>query len=826
MASRTAAALLCFLALAGPAARADASEAIPLPQPENFSTMTWTQAFESFHAKFSREYAFTSWKSIDWAGLRGLYLPRITAAQAADDRWAYLTALRGYVLSIPDGHVSIKSPDLTAREEERTAGGFGLCLTGLDDGRVVAHRVLAGGPAAGAGMLAGAEITQWNGLPIATALAQVDLLWRKAFWPIATDAYERLERFTYLARAPAGTPATVVFRNDGAPAAQTAVLSAVNDDFATIKQANFAAPPDSSAPPIAFKMLPSGHGYLRVTMEGSTQSAYDDFRRAIQAFVDAGVPGVIVDLRDNAGGDDAMAARYAGFFHDAPSFYEYQNYFNAQTGLFEIGLDDEHGGAVRGGSLSIEPQTPRYNGPVRALVRPMTISSGEGVALGIARAPRGQVVGFYGTNGSFGMLMGDGATLPGGVGVEFPSGQSLDESKIVQLDSRGGVGGVAPTLRVPRTESMVLAFANGEDPELAFAIDTMPPAPPKLSACAVSSAAIRWSWPTSGGLAGDFQLFYATGTLLAALPNSATFYLETGLSSATAYSRYLLASNPSGQAFSSTVTVVTPGLGSYISGTSSQTLTGSDGQARLIIPISLQGAATGWMLSESPLQRPLTGDTTALIVAAVAPAGLRQSTGSLTEFIIAVDGVRSSGTLDPPVTVRIPYSDVNNTGFVDGTSPPVRADTLQLYTLNETSGLWEAVPGSTVDTVDKVVVGQLSHLSIFTAFGAGAVSGLSTLRVYPVPYRPNGGNADQGKPYSAADPNSGIIFDNLPQSVIIRIYTLTGSLVTSFSSEDSSGKLRWDARNDSGQDVATGGYLAVITSPGAAKVVKKILIIR
>ena len=71
-----------------------------------------------------------------------------------------------------------------------------------------------------------------------------------------------------------------------------------------------------------------------------------------------------------------------------------------------------------------------------------------------------------------------------------------------------------------------------------------------------------------------------------------------------------------------------------------------------------------------------------------------------------------------------------------------------------------------------------------------------------------------------------ISFDNLPQSVKIKIYTLTGQLVTDFGSDNSNGKLRWNARNDSGQDVATGGYLAVISGPGIPKVVKKILVIR
>jgi len=820
---RAVTALICALALTAPAASVNATDTISLPQTEDFSTMTWTQAFESLHAKVSREYAFTQWKDLDWTALRASYLPQIAAAESTGDTLAYLAALRHYGFSIPDGHVSVKGAAINAAINDHIAGGFGLAVAGLDDGSVIANLILPDGPAAGAGMLPGAEIIQWNGVEISTALAQLDLVWRGGNSPIATEENERIEQFNNLVRAQIGTQATIVFRNYGEPSTHTAVLSAVSDNFATLAQANFAAGADISVQ-ISSRILPSGHGYLKLTMEGFTQNVYDEFKQTIQAFVDAGVPGLIVDLRGNHGGSDEAAALYAGYFHETASFYEYQQYYNAQTGVFEIGIESNNV-IIRGGSISITPRAPYYGGPVRALVNPGTISSGEGVAMGIARAPHGKVIGFYGTNGSFGMV-GDVALLPGGVEFGFPYGRSLDESQVVQLDSRNGAGGVAPAIRVPLTRETAIAFANGEDPELAFAIDTIAPAPPKLTALAVSTASIRWNWPPAGGLTGDFHLFTSTGGLLASLPGSTTYYLETGLTPATAYARYLQASNPSGLAVSSTVTVFTPGIGSFIIGTSSRTITGSNGKTKLDIPPSLLGDATGWILSESPLQRPLMSNTTALITAAAAPAGMRGSDSSLTEFLIMVDGIRGTGTLELPVTVRVPYPDANNTGFVDGTSPPVRADTLRLYVLNETSGLWEAVPGSAADTVNKVVVGQIRHLSIFTAFGAGAAGGLSALRVYPIPYRPNGADADKGRPYSSTDPDSGIIFDNLPQNVKVKIYTLTGQLTRSLSSSDSNGKLRWDVLNDSGQDVATGGYIAVISSPGTSAVVKKLLVIR
>jgi len=466
---KIAATFVCFLVFTVSAC-GGTGNTIPIPGSEDFSAMTWTKAFEAFHDKYSREYAFTEWKGIDWAALNAQYLPQIVEAEFKNDAAAYQTAVRGYVLSVPDGHIMVSSAGMTAIMNERTGGGFGLCITGLDDGRVIADLILAGGPAAAAGMLAGAEITEWNGLAIATALSQVDLLWRQARSPIATDERARIEQFRYLVRAPVGTEATVVFRNDGAPASQTAVLTAVNDDYATLVQADFAAGADMSVP-ISFEILPSGYGYMKVTVEYSDQAAYDGFKQAVQYFVDANVPGVIVDLRGNHGGDDDMAARYSGFFHEETSFYEYQNYIEALTWQFEIGLEDTSGVVTRGGSLSIVPQEPHYGGPVVALVNPGTISSGEGVAMGIARAPRGQVIGFYGTDGSFGMVTGDGAKLPEGIEIGFPSGQSLDENMIVQLDSQNGVGGVAPTVRIPLTQERAIAFANGEDVELAFAID-------------------------------------------------------------------------------------------------------------------------------------------------------------------------------------------------------------------------------------------------------------------------------------------------------------------------------------------------------------------
>jgi hypothetical protein len=107
-----------------------------------------------------------------------------------------------------------------------------------------------------------------------------------------------------------------------------------------------------------------------------------------------------------------------------------------------------------------------------------------------------------------------------------------------------------------------------------------------------------------------------------------------------------------------------------------------------------------------------------------------------------------------------------------------------------------------------------------------AAATLDSVRVYPNPYRPNGGNPDQGRPFSAGDPNSGIVFDNLTPSVNIKVYNVTGQLVVELGSDNSGGRLQWDARNGNGRDVASGNYNAVLTAAGQTSIVKRIMIIR
>ncbi|MDE2292198.1 MAG: fibronectin type III domain-containing protein, partial [Elusimicrobia bacterium] len=222
----------------------------------------------------------------------------------------------------------------------------------------------------------------------------------------------------------------------------------------------------------------------------------------------------------------------------------------------------------------------------------------------------------------------------------------------------------------------------------------------------------------------------------------------------------------------------------------------------------------------------LTGSTVTVTVtnnpgATPPPPSGAQAVGVVTQVSLSNGQTQLSGGQTASVTLC--YVDADGDGVIDGTG--LRADRLVMYSAESVAGPWSRDLGSSVDAANHCVVGHTPHFSFFGLF-VPAASGLSDVRVYPVPYEPNSGDADRGVPYSPGNPNSGIVFDDLPQGASIKIYTVTGQRVASVGDAGSSGKLQWDVKNDRGHDAASGGYIAVISAPGASPVTKKVLVVR
>ena len=451
-------------------------------------TNGFVHAFDSMHQTFSKYYPMGKWKRIDWAGLNALTRPRIVDAGAAGDTIAFYTALQEYVTSIHDGHTNIRHGWANIRPAamyRQIGGSYGFAAIGLDDGRIVARLVALGSPAGNAGMEFGAEILEINDSPVHAVLDTIPVLWAEIV--PATMESKKLNQYRFLGRAPIGKILKIKFLNRGASLPVTAMLSAVDDNYATYNQTTLT--PIEPEPTVRVKVLDGGYGYIKLTsVYGDSialKNLYIEFRNAINTFISSNAPGLVIDLRVNMGGHDAIAAALSGFFYDATTLYEYQAWYDLEHDSIEIWpLQIEHfnpntlafyiNPAYPAGTIYVEPQGAHFSKPVMVLVGPRNISSGEGLPMMLKKLPGCKILSFYGSNGSFALVERTHYFFPppDDFYLRYPYGMSLDQNFIVQLDSDSVMaGGVIPDIRVPLNDTVInQLFIDSIDVEVNYAI--------------------------------------------------------------------------------------------------------------------------------------------------------------------------------------------------------------------------------------------------------------------------------------------------------------------------------------------------------------------
>jgi len=399
----------------------------------------YSAAFEALFEKASLEYPFTEDKSVDWEALHATYAPLFADAASFED---YYRALKAFTLAIPDGHIGVSfDPDVFFAD---LGGSLGMVLAELDDGRVIVQsrfEQTSDGettPAAEAGILPGAEILEWDGRPVSQALDSVEPF----IGPHSTAHGKRAMQLVFLTRAPVGTTMAVRFRNpDGAP--QTADLTTIVD-YDTL----FAAFPDFSydelALPVEGSVLDdSGLGYIRIT---TFSDDYNLMARLweyhINQMIEAEVPGLIVDVRNNGGGNGSLATDFAGYFFDESIVLSQRLYYNETTGTFEpVGVPTR-----------LEPGPLLFDGPVAVLVGVNCASACEGFADAMSQGGRAIVVGHTPSAGMYGEVGRGQYEMPGDLSLQFPTGRPETPDGELLIE---GIG-VVPGLQVPVTYESVM----------------------------------------------------------------------------------------------------------------------------------------------------------------------------------------------------------------------------------------------------------------------------------------------------------------------------------------------------------------------------------
>lgn len=413
---------------------------------DDFSKLSYTDAFDKMVDKFSKQYAWTELKKIDWAAKAKEFRPQFEKAQTDKDKHEYALALRDFLWSIPDTHVGFDQTLLRADFTTQTAGGLGFAMRETDDGLIIANFILAGGPAEKAGMKWGAQIISLDGKPTADVVAAT-VPWSS---PFSNPTIKRLQQLRYALRfSLAKGKVEVVFKNPGGDQ-QSGALDVVSERE-SFSASSFNADQSPTALPVEFKVLPSGYGYIKInSFLDNDVLSIQVWERAIRYFKDNKIPGVILDMRTNGGGSGYLADQMAAYFFDKETVVGNVARYNASSGAFYMDPGDES---------SMIPPSPglQYHDQVAVLIGPGCISACEFFSYDMTVDNRATIVGQYSTEGAGGGV--EDFKMPENVQVQLTVGRAVDAQGNIHLEGKG----VAPTVKVPVTAEILQKQANGED---------------------------------------------------------------------------------------------------------------------------------------------------------------------------------------------------------------------------------------------------------------------------------------------------------------------------------------------------------------------------
>jgi C-terminal processing protease CtpA/Prc len=408
---------------------------------DDFSGMSYTDAFDAMIARFVEKYPFTEQKGLDFEALAEEFRPRFEEADANNDADAYILALRDFLWQIPDGHIAVYPGSAIMDQEFQTAisGGLGMAIKDIEneDGEPLGVQVFfltPGGPAEAAGIEVGATILEMNNVPVDEFVSNTIAFSA----PFSTEQNARLQQLRYATRAPLGTDVDVTFQNPGTTENETVTLTSA-DESASFSVSSFRFGASFQVLPVTIELLDSGYGYVSINdFSDNEVLTVQLWERLMQTLNDNGIPGLVIDMRQNGGGSGWLADQLAAFLFQEPRILGFGEQFDPEKGEF---YRDEQ----RPDRFYLPDESLRYDGAVALIVGPNCSSACEFFSFAASLDGRSDVVGYYGTGGLGGGV--EDFAMPEGQFVRMPIVRSVTEDGEIIVEGTG----VVPNVRVPVT---------------------------------------------------------------------------------------------------------------------------------------------------------------------------------------------------------------------------------------------------------------------------------------------------------------------------------------------------------------------------------------
>ena len=317
------------------------------------------EAFERLWNNLERFYSHWDTSPVPPAELKARYLPHIIAADRTCQGQPgpcepYREALRNMLAELQDGHTSLyPSPPLAAPP---------LAVRHVE-GKAAIAWVMPGSEAEAAGLQPGMFIVSVEGQPVEEALRRVPR-WAIAYTAPHTREYNA---YRYLLAGPPNTPVTFTVQN-----------SQGQQHTLTLMRKKLAITPP---PPVEGFLRDDGLAYIAVrTLR--TSEVVKSFDKLLDSMLDA--PGLILDLRNNGGGNSAFGDQIVGRLITEPITYG-EECFRARHPM--------HLWAIGCQKMVVKPRSQSYTGPIAVLLNTNVHSSAEWMAAALCTTGRAHCFG-------------------------------------------------------------------------------------------------------------------------------------------------------------------------------------------------------------------------------------------------------------------------------------------------------------------------------------------------------------------------------------------------------------------------------------------------
>jgi C-terminal processing protease CtpA/Prc len=420
---------------------------------DDFSELSYLEAFDAMVEKLRLEYAFTEFKGIDWDELVETFRPRFENARTPT---SYALTLRDFLWSIPDGHVGMDISLLIDQFRYEVIGGLGIAILELDEGTILVNFLQEGSPADRAGLQFGAEILTMNGVPISEVI-DATVPWSS---PFSTPQAERLEQLRFATRFPTDTEVELSYKNPGGAVRTASMVTEIELD------SYFSSPyfiePSGFELPVEYEILDNGLGYVQIfSFFDNELLSIQIWERLMQELNENGIPGLIIDLRSNGGGSGYLADQMAAYFFSEELEVGTSSVYDPSIGDFYSDPGD---------TQRLYPPRDEliYRGEVVVILGPSCASACEFFAYDLTQQSRVTIVGMYPSAGLGGGI--ESFKMPESIDVQFTIGRAVDMQGNIHIEGQG----VAPDIRVSNTiETFNAFYLNSEDPVLDAAIQSL-----------------------------------------------------------------------------------------------------------------------------------------------------------------------------------------------------------------------------------------------------------------------------------------------------------------------------------------------------------------